>query len=88
MTDLILFLLGTGGAGAWYGWTGYVRRTKPCRHCAGWGYTERRGIIGTTARRCKKCGGTGKTFRMAARRVQRSRARRSGRARSAAGVTW
>ena len=46
MPDLILLLLGGGGAGAWYGWTGYVRPKKPCRACGGYGYTERHGIIG------------------------------------------
>ena len=87
MATLILLLLSAGGCGGWYAWTGYVMRTKPCRHCAGYGYTEHGGIIGRHARRCKKCGGTGETLRLAARRVQRKRATRAGRARRTAG-TW
>jgi hypothetical protein len=84
MTDLILFLLGGGGCGTWYAWTGYVRRTRPCKGCGGWGYKDRRGIFGTTVRRCGKCGGTGRALRPAARHVQRKRARTASRIRRAA----
>jgi DnaJ-class molecular chaperone len=90
MTDLILFLLSTGGAGGWYVWTGHVRRKKPCRACGGYGYTERAGIIGRRPRICNKCGGHGEVLRLAARRVQRKRAgraRRSTQARRTAS-TW
>jgi hypothetical protein len=90
MTDLILLLIGSGGPAAWYGWTGYVKRKKPCKACAGYGYTEHAGILGRHPRLCKKCGGHGETFRLAARHVQRKRARRAGRASQArrAAVTW
>jgi DnaJ-class molecular chaperone len=90
MTDLILFLLSAGAAGGWYGWTGYVKRTKPCRHCGGYGYTERGRIIGRYGRRCRKCGGTGESLRLAARHVQRKRADRARRAAGArrAASTW
>jgi DnaJ-class molecular chaperone len=90
MTELALFLLGTGGAGGWYCWTGYVKRTKPCRHCGGYGYNERRSMFSARASQCKKCGGTGQSLRAAARHVQRKRAargRRTGQARRAA-ATW
>jgi DnaJ-class molecular chaperone len=87
MTAVILILLTGTTGGAWYTWTGHIRRTRPCRHCAGWGYRERGGILGRTASRCRKCGGTGQSFRLAARHVQRKRARRAGRARRAAD-TW
>jgi DnaJ-class molecular chaperone len=91
MTDLILFLLGTGGSGAWYVWTGHVKRKKPCRACGGYGYTERSGIIGRYPRPCKKCGGHGEVLRLAARHVQRkraARARRAAGARRTAASTW
>jgi hypothetical protein len=90
MTELVLFFLGTGGAGGWYCWTGYVKRTKPCRHCGGYGYTEHGGILGRHGRRCRKCGGTGESLRLAARNVQRKRARRASRAARyrRAEVTW
>lgn len=83
MPELILALLGSGGTGCWYVWTGYVRRTKPCRHCGGYGYSERRGMFSARASQCRKCGGTGETLRTAARRVQRKRARTALRARRA-----
>jgi DnaJ-class molecular chaperone len=85
MTDFLLLLL-AGGGGGYYVWSGYVRRGKSCRACAGWGYTEHRGIFGTSARQCRKCGGSGRVLRLAARRVQRKRALRSVRVRQAAGA--
>jgi hypothetical protein len=86
MTALILVLL-AGGGGSYYLLTGRVFRTKACRKCSGWGYTEHRGLFGTSARQCRQCGGTGKSLRLAARHVQRRRALRSVRVRRAAG-SW
>lgn len=90
MTDLILLLLGSGGAGGWYGMTGYVMRKKRCKACGGYGYTQHRSIIGRRPLICDKCGGHGEVLRLAARHVQRKRAdraRRSSRARRTAS-TW
>jgi ribosomal protein L40E len=87
MTDLVLLLLGGGGFGGYYALTGHVLRTKACRKCSGWGYTEHRGLFGASAAQCRKCGGTGRSLRLAARRVQRKRALRSVRVRRAAG-SW
>ena len=81
MTEFILFLLASGSGGGWYLWTGHVRKTRPCRRCGGWGYTERRGFFGSNVVPCRACDGTGKVFRVAARRVQRRRAARAARMR-------
>jgi DnaJ-class molecular chaperone len=75
MTGLFLFLLTGAGGGSWYVWNGYIRKNKTCRHCGGWGVKERRGLLGTSTITCGKCGGNGKTLRLAARHVQGKRVR-------------
>jgi hypothetical protein len=76
MIGFLLFILtGAGGGWAWYVWTGRVRRTRPCRHCGGWGFTSRRGLLSTSPAQCGKCGGSGQVLRPAARRARRRKLR-------------
>jgi hypothetical protein len=77
MTGIVILALALL-ATCWYGWTGYIRRYKKCRHCRGRG-TEALGS-GAAGKRsgsktCRECKGYGRVLRMAAAR----RARRGGR---------
>lgn len=78
MTDLILFVLTSGGG--WYVWTSRIRKYKSCRNCGGLGYKTRRTLLGSDdARVCHTCEGHGKVLRLAARGVQRRKAIRTAR---------